>query len=48
MQYTNNCTLIQYALSYINIHQCVSVAFATIIRVAYKNSDEIELPKLHN
>ena len=41
-------TLIKYALSYINIHLRVSVAFATITRVAYKSTDEIQVPKLRN
>jgi hypothetical protein len=35
------CTLIKYALSYIYIYLQVLVAFATIIRVLYKNTDNI-------
>ena len=37
----NKRTLIKDALSYINIHRHVSVASATIIRVLYKNADNI-------
>ena len=36
---TNKCASIKYILSYIAIHQHVSVANATIIRVTYKNTN---------
>jgi len=35
------CTVIKYALSYIYIYLQVLEAFATIIRVLYKNTDNI-------
>jgi len=40
--------MIKYALSYIKIHLNVSVTFATIIRLLYKNIGKIQqLPKMH-
>ena len=33
--------MIKYALSYVKIHQNISVAYATIIRVLYKNIGKI-------
>jgi len=41
MLQTNKFTMIKYALPYIKIHQHVSVAYATIIRVLYKNTGKI-------
>jgi len=42
------CTLIKYALSYIYIYLQVLVAFATVIRVLYKNTDNVQqCPKLY-
>ena len=42
MEQTNKCMSIKHVLSYITIHQYVSVASATIIRVAYNNTNNIE------
>jgi len=37
----NICILIKFALSFINIHRNVSVAFETIISVFYKDTGSI-------
>jgi len=40
-------TPIKYVLSYITLHQPVSVASATIIRVSYKNTYNTQFHKMH-
>ena len=39
---TNNCTLIKFALPYITIHLHVLLASASIIRVSYMNTNNIQ------
>ena len=46
MQYTNKCTLVKCALTYIIDHLHVSVVFATTIRVLHRNTNKIQTAKL--
>jgi len=49
MLQTNKRTSIQFVLSHITIHRHVSVAPATIIRVTYKNTNNMQQShKMHD
>ena len=48
MPLINKLTAIKYVLSYVTIHQAVSVASATILRVSYKNTYNTQFHKMRN